>query len=41
MNGVVRNVNAWYSAINVKPTDKLYMAPRSPRPHIVALGLGL
>jgi len=27
VNGVVRNVDAWYQAFNVKPTDKLYLAP--------------
>jgi endothelin-converting enzyme/putative endopeptidase len=26
-NGVVRNVNAWYEAFNVKPGDKLYLPP--------------
>jgi endothelin-converting enzyme/putative endopeptidase len=30
VNGVVRNVDAWYSAFNVKPGDKLYLAP-APR----------
>jgi endothelin-converting enzyme/putative endopeptidase len=27
VNGVVRNVDAWYTAFNVKPGDKLYLAP--------------
>jgi endothelin-converting enzyme/putative endopeptidase len=27
VNGVVRNVDAWYTAFNIKPTDKLYLAP--------------
>lgn len=27
VNGIVRNVDAWYKAFNVKPTDKLYLAP--------------
>lgn len=27
VNGVVRNVDAWYKAFDVKPTDKLYLAP--------------
>lgn len=27
VNGVVRNVDAWYVAFNVKPGDKLYLAP--------------
>lgn len=27
VNGVVRNVDAWYNAFNVKPGDKLYLAP--------------
>jgi endothelin-converting enzyme/putative endopeptidase len=26
-NGVVRNVDAWYDAFNVKPGDKLYLPP--------------
>ncbi len=29
VNGVVRNVDAWYQAWNVKPGDKLYLAPES------------
>ena len=32
-NGVVRNVDAWYAAFNVKPGDKLYIAP-AERVHI-------
>ncbi|WP_197042127.1 M13 family metallopeptidase [Sandarakinorhabdus oryzae] len=27
VNGIVRNVDAWYRAFNVKPGDKLYLAP--------------
>jgi putative endopeptidase len=27
INGVVRNIDAWYSAFHVQPTDKLYLAP--------------
>jgi endothelin-converting enzyme/putative endopeptidase len=27
VNGVVRNVDAWYKAFNVQPGDKLYLAP--------------
>jgi putative endopeptidase len=27
VNGVVRNVDAWYRAFNVRPGDKLYLAP--------------
>ena len=27
VNGVVRNVDAWYAAFNVQPGDKLYVAP--------------
>jgi putative endopeptidase len=27
VNGVVRNVDAWYAAFGVKPGDKLYLAP--------------
>lgn len=33
VNGVVRNVDAWYKAFNVKPGDKLYLAP-ADRVHI-------
>ena len=33
VNGVVRNVDAWYRAFNVKPGDKLYLAP-TERVHI-------
>ena len=27
VNGAVRNVDAWYTAFNVQPGDKLYLAP--------------
>ena len=27
VNGVVRNMDAWYEAFDVKPGDKLYLAP--------------
>jgi endothelin-converting enzyme/putative endopeptidase len=27
VNGVVHNVDGWYSAYNVKPGEKLYLAP--------------
>ena len=27
-NGVVRNMDAWYAAFDVKPSDKLYLAPQ-------------
>jgi putative endopeptidase len=33
VNGVVRNVDAWYPAFNVKPGDALYLAP-DQRAHI-------
>ena len=33
VNGVVRNVDAWYTAFNVKPGDKLYLPPEQ-RVHI-------
>jgi putative endopeptidase len=33
LNGVVRNIDAWYDAFNVRPGDKLYLAPRD-RVHI-------
>ena len=26
-NGVVRNMDAWYAAFDVKPGDKLYLPP--------------
>jgi putative endopeptidase len=29
VNGVVRNVDAWYAAFDVKPGDKLYLAPEN------------
>jgi endothelin-converting enzyme/putative endopeptidase len=33
VNGIVRNVDAWYTAFNVKPGDKLYLPP-DQRVHI-------
>ena len=33
VNGVVRNVDAWYTAFDVKPGDKLYLPPEQ-RVHI-------
>ncbi len=33
VNGVVRNIDAWYAAFDVKPGDKLYVAPEN-RVHI-------
>jgi endothelin-converting enzyme/putative endopeptidase len=33
VNGVVRNLDAWYKAFNVKPGDKLYLPPEQ-RVHI-------
>lgn len=33
VNGVVRNVDAWYSAFNIQPGDKLYLPPEQ-RVHI-------
>ena len=27
VNGIVRNMDAWYQAFDVKPGDKLYVAP--------------
>ena len=33
VNGIVRNVDAWYTAFNVKPGDKLYLPPEQ-RVHI-------
>jgi endothelin-converting enzyme/putative endopeptidase len=32
-NGIVRNVDAWYTAFDVKPGDKLYLAPED-RVHV-------
>jgi putative endopeptidase len=29
VNGVVRNMDAWYRAFNVKPNDKLFLAPEN------------
>jgi len=33
VNGVVRNVDAWYRAFNIQPGDQLYLAPEQ-RGHI-------
>ena len=33
VNGVVRNIDAWYKAFNVQPGDKLYLPPEQ-RVHI-------
>ena len=33
VNGVVRNMDAWYDAFGVKPGDKLYLDPKD-RVHI-------
>jgi putative endopeptidase len=33
VDGVVRNVDGWYSAFDVKPGDALYLAPED-RAHI-------
>ncbi|WP_342454787.1 M13-type metalloendopeptidase [Sphingomonas sp. H160509] len=33
VNGIVRNVDAWYTAFGVKPSDALYLAP-ADRVHI-------
>jgi len=27
VNGVVRNMDQWYAAFDIKPDDKLYLAP--------------
>jgi endothelin-converting enzyme/putative endopeptidase len=27
VNGVIRNMDAWYAAFDIKPTDRLYLAP--------------
>lgn len=29
VNGIVRNVDAWYKAFNIQPGDKLYLAPEA------------
>jgi putative endopeptidase len=28
VNGTIRNIDGWYSAYDVKPGDKLYIAPQ-------------
>lgn len=33
VNGVVRNVNAWYAAFHIQPGDALYLPPEK-RVHI-------
>lgn len=33
INGIVRNVDAWYVAFDVKPGDRLYLPPEQ-RVHI-------
>jgi endothelin-converting enzyme/putative endopeptidase len=33
VNGIVRNVDAWYAAFNIKPGDKLYLPPEK-RVHV-------
>jgi endothelin-converting enzyme/putative endopeptidase len=33
VNGIVRNMDAWYAAFGVKPGDKLYLAPED-RVHV-------
>ncbi|AZI36182.1 peptidase M13 family protein [Caenibius tardaugens NBRC 16725] len=33
VNGIVRNMDAWYKAFNIQPTDKLYLPPEQ-RVHI-------
>ena len=33
VNGIVRNIDAWYKAFDVKPGDKLYLAPEE-RVHV-------
>ena len=33
VNGVVRNVDAWYRAFNIQPGDQFYLAPEQ-RGHI-------
>jgi putative endopeptidase len=27
VNGIVRNMDAWYEAFGIKPDDKMYLAP--------------
>ena len=36
VNGIVPNVDAWYTAFNVKPGDKLYLAARTARENLVS-----
>jgi len=33
LNGVVRNMDAWYRAFDIRPGDRLYLPPRQ-RVHI-------
>ena len=33
VNGVVRNMDEWYRAFDIRPTDRLYLAPEQ-RVHI-------
>ena len=41
VNGVVRNIDAWYKAFNVKPGDKLYLPPEQRGAHLVGARSGL
>ena len=36
----VRNLDAWYDAFDVKPGEKLYLAPAEPRPRLVSVAEG-
>jgi predicted metalloendopeptidase len=29
VNGVVRNMDAWYEAFNIKPSDSLFLVPQN------------
>ena len=40
MNGPVRNIDAWYAAFDVKPGDRLYVAPGAARADLVAAATG-
>ncbi len=39
VNGVVRNVDAWYAAFDVKPGDQLYLRAGRARAHLVSPAL--
>ena len=40
VNGVVRNMDEWYKAFDVKPGDAMYLAPEQRVHHLVGLDSG-